>query len=214
MTILSLALGVDRALLVQDSGRFEPKPPHAQLGTASKILTLPHLRMIAGGAGQVAALLEWQRQLTAGVAGADLADLAEHAPPLLRQIHRDRGPLLVVLAALDHEGLAGAVLMQASRQFRPERIRRGTMLLCPDTAEEVEPADAAEAPPPAATPEPEPPEDDEALLEPDFVDWPAIRLKLLRGVRQQIAQRRVPFAPPFTSALLHPEGVDLRQFRP
>lgn len=213
MTILSVAVGHDRVLMIQDTGRFRSEPPHAQRGVTSKIVTLAPLRMIAGGAGQVAALLEWQRYLAAGVAGETLGEISEYAPPLLRQIHRDHGSLLVVLAALDDDGRAGAVLMQAARQFHPERIRRGTLLLIPGTAEEVEPADAAEAPAADDT-QPEPGAQDEAPVEPEWVDWVALRLRLLRGVREQVSQRRVPFAEPFTSALLHREGIDFRAIVP
>jgi len=200
-------------MLVQDSGRFEPTPPHAQRGTASKIVTLPHLRMVAAGAGSVAALLEWQKALAAGVAGETLAELAEYAPGLLRGLwhDRERPPLTVVVAALDDTGRAGGLLMQAAREFHPEPIRRGTVLLCPDTAAEIETAEPTE---PADDTQPAPAARDETPAEPEWVDWPALRLKLLRGVREQVSQRRVPLAEPFVSALLHSEGIDLRTFHP
>lgn len=218
MTILSLALGADRAVLIQDTGRFQPESPHAQVGTASKIVAVPHSRLIAGGAGEVAGLLEWQRQLAAGVAGETLAEIAAHAPGLLRAICRDRWSLTVVVATLDDAGRAGALAMQGAFGYTPERIRRGTVLLLPDTAEEVEPAQAVAAddtqpePPAHDDVRPEPPSHADVPAEPEWVDWPAVRLKLLRGVREQVRQRRIPFAPPFYSALLHPEGIDLRRF--
>jgi hypothetical protein len=218
MTILNLAVGSDRVLLIQDSGSFSGEPPHRQTATVSKIAALPERRMLSAGCGSTGMLAKWRQALSVGCVGDCLAEVATYGPPLLRGLWRaSDGPLIVIVAALDDDGRAGGLAMESARNFDAVRITRGRVVLLPDTAE-PEPERSTE---PAAEPKAEPTEsvepaqpDDAAPLDDDLADWTALRLRVIRGTRLQIEQRRVPFGPPFTEALLHAAGIDLRRFRP
>lgn len=216
MTILALGVGTDRVLLLQDSGTFGPAPHHRFNGTVGKIAAHPERRMLSGGCGSTAVCAEWRKVLAAGVAGETLGDIATHAPGLLRELWRSAtGSTTIIVAALDDRGLAGALAMSSGDGFQPYRIPRGHVVLIPDTAElpPERPADPAEGPrEPAAETVAESLDD---TPRPDVdTDWTLTRRRVIQGARLQIQQRRVPFAPPFTLATLHPEGIDLRRFEP
>lgn len=216
MTILALGVGTDRVLMLQDSGTFGPAPHHRLNGKVGKIAAHPERRMLSGGCGSTAVCAEWRKALGAGIAGETLGDVATYAPGLLRELWREAaGSTTIIVAALDDRGLASALAMSSGDGFQPYRIPRGHVVLIPDTAElpPERPADTADNPrEPAAEPAAESVDD---TPRPDVdTDWTLTRRRVIHGTRLQLEQRRVPFAPPFTSALLHPDGIDLRPFLP
>jgi hypothetical protein len=216
MTICNVAIGSDRVWIVQDSGRFAVDPPHAQAVSVCKVSPLPQARMIAAGGGAAAVLSEWRKLLMAGFAGETLTDVAQHAPGLLRGLWRDQDmQTLVIVAALASTGRAGGLLLRSSRGFVAERLPPGALVLMPGTADVIAPVEPREPPPAIDAPTPaDDAAEPDAEPEPESVDWTWLRRRLIAGTRQQIEQRRASFAAPFTSALLHPDGIDLREFRP
>lgn len=215
MTVLALALGSDRVLAVQDSGIFERAAPYRHVATTCKFALLPERRMMSASCGSTAVSAEWRKAFTLGVVGDTLADVSAYGPALLRSWWQESaGPSVVIVAALGHDGLAGALAMSSGSGFRTLCIPRGHVVLIPNPADpppkrpaESDDKPKAEPPPESAEPDNTPPPDVDA-------DWTWLRRRLVSGIRQQIEQRRVPFAPPFTSALLHRDGIDLREFRP
>lgn len=82
MTALNLALSDRQAFIVQDTGLFSASGGLS--GLASKTLCLPHMRMVVAAAGSCGPLVEWKRMLLLGYPAADVEELNQTTPAILR----------------------------------------------------------------------------------------------------------------------------------
>jgi hypothetical protein len=128
MTIINCAIARDRVLLVTDeliSGGPTPL-------TMSKVLTAPHLRLVAAVAGHHLVALEVALYLGSGCpAGRDVHDVVAELPAVLRAAWAERGltsSTTVHVVGVDAADEAAAFRLDSAAGFTPRRLAPGVWL--------------------------------------------------------------------------------------